>query len=194
MDQRKGARGWTAKILAAFAVFCVASFGVFVWEEGPFVEPTKVVVSFDAQTDAEWLPILSSAPIVSINPFDSKDAYADKFIATLEGGYKTVIKLFHSTTLFPRFLPVITFDRSPSSHLSLPFRSSLVPHVLTFEDRGYATEKRTRGRSGRAQESSKGCPNLLPFTSIVFSVSTESLPWQEGSYRAGCCTGHGGIV
>ncbi len=191
MDQRKGAKGWTAKVLAAFAVFCMASFGVFVWEEGPFVEPTRVVVSFDAQTDAEWLPVLSSAPIVSIKPFDSKDAYADKFIATLEGGYKTVIKLFHSTTLFPRFLPVIAFDKSPFSSLPLLDRILCTHPDDQRPDR--TTERRTKERSERVQESSRGCQNLLPFISIEFSVSTESLPWQEGSYRAECCTEHGGI-
>lgn len=66
--------------------------------------------SIDAEADRKWLPLLQTAKIVACSPFDIRDAYADKFIAEIEGGYKVMIKLASPFTYLPRSLRVTWFD------------------------------------------------------------------------------------
>ena len=70
----------------------------------------RVVSEFSSEVDEEWIPVMKYSTITFCVPFDAFDAYADKFIIELEGGYKAMIKLMEKQSLFDRALRTITFD------------------------------------------------------------------------------------
>lgn len=70
----------------------------------------KVVSEFSEEVDNEWIPIMKYGNIIHCEPFKAFDAYADKFIIEIEGGYKGMIKLMEKQSLFSRALQTIHYN------------------------------------------------------------------------------------
>ena len=75
-----------------------------------FPQGEKSVSEFNAQVDADWLPVMRSGSIVSCVPFDAFDAYADKFIIHFADGRKGMLKLMERRSLFDRALRLFAWD------------------------------------------------------------------------------------
>ena len=63
-----------------------------------------------APMDVEWLPVLRYGKIVHCSPFNTADAFADKFIVYFEDGRKAMLKLMERRSLFDRGLRTVSWD------------------------------------------------------------------------------------
>jgi hypothetical protein len=74
------------------------------------VDLLRTVSSFSPEVDREWISILKSGQITLCAPFDTFDAYADKWLVLIEGKYKGMIKLMEKHSILDRGLRMVSWN------------------------------------------------------------------------------------
>jgi len=172
-----------AACCALYLAACLLYAAVLAPAPQPLPEgPPVVVREFSAEEDAAWLPALAHGEIVSCEPFDAFDAYADKFVVRLADGRKAMLKLVEKHTLLDRALRTVAFDAVAHAGTERAEAGAYqgMPELAAWHlDRALGLYRKPP-IAGRRVPSSLLYPSLLTALLPAYAVPVTLHGWAEG--------------